>query len=81
MDDAFAGLSVEHRAVLVLHYYVGMSIAEIATTLGIPYGTVGSRLHYGLRSLRAAFGVGGESRSVDEDRVEDHPLFTREGSR
>lgn len=57
LDQAFRTLSVDHRAVVVLHYYVGMSIAEIAATLDVPYGTVGSRLHYALRSMRTAFGL------------------------
>ncbi len=50
----FAGLTPEHRAVLVLRYYVGLTIPEIAESLGIPVGTATSRLHYGLREMRAA---------------------------
>jgi RNA polymerase sigma-70 factor (ECF subfamily) len=50
--DALAGLSPEHRAVIVAAYYEGRPAAEIARTLGVPEGTVKSRLHYGLRSLR-----------------------------
>jgi RNA polymerase sigma-70 factor (ECF subfamily) len=49
----FAGLTPEHRAVLVLRYYVGLTIPEIAETLRIPVGTATSRLHYGLREMRA----------------------------
>jgi RNA polymerase sigma-70 factor (ECF subfamily) len=55
MAAAFSRLSPEHRAVLVLHYYAGLPVAEVAETLGIPLGTAGSRLHYAARSLRAAF--------------------------
>jgi len=54
LERAFGRLSPEHRAVLVLHYFVGLSVAEVAETLGLPAGTVGSRLHYAIRSLRAA---------------------------
>ena len=49
----FAGLSAEHRAVLVLRFYVGLTVPEIAETLAIPVGTATSRLHYGLRAMRA----------------------------
>jgi RNA polymerase sigma-70 factor (ECF subfamily) len=50
----FAGLTPEHRAILVLRYYVGLTIPEIAESLGIPVGTATSRLHYGLREMRAS---------------------------
>jgi len=54
VGDALATLSPEHRAVVVGAYYGGQSVAELATELGIPAGTVKSRLHYGLRALRLA---------------------------
>jgi RNA polymerase sigma-70 factor (ECF subfamily) len=38
-------LDADHRTVVVLHYYQDMSIAEIASLLEIPAGTVKSRLH------------------------------------
>lgn len=55
MEAAFGQLTPEHRAVVVLHYFVGLPLTEIAETLGLPVGTVASRLHYAVRSLRAAF--------------------------
>lgn len=55
MERAFRHLTPEHRAVLVLRYFIGQPISEVAETLGIPVGTAGSRLHYAVRSLRAAF--------------------------
>jgi DNA-directed RNA polymerase specialized sigma24 family protein len=42
----------------VLHYYVGLPLADIAEILGIPYGTVGSRLHYALQHMRTSLGHG-----------------------
>ena len=54
VERGFRHLSPEHRAVLVLHYYLGLTLGEIADTLDISPGTVGSRLHYAMRSLRAA---------------------------
>ena len=50
--EALTRLSPEHRAVLVECYYGGRSVAEAARHLGIPEGTVKSRAHYALRSLR-----------------------------
>jgi RNA polymerase sigma-70 factor (ECF subfamily) len=54
LDRAFRRLSVEQRAVFVLHHHVGLPLTEIAETLGIPAGTARSRLHYATRVLRAA---------------------------
>jgi RNA polymerase sigma-70 factor (ECF subfamily) len=58
LDRALRALSVEHRTVVVLHHYVGLPLGEIAEILGIPYGTVGSRLHTATRALRASIGAG-----------------------
>ena len=54
LDRAFAELSPEHRAVLVLRYHADLTLAQIAEVLEIPMGTVGSRLHHASRHLRAA---------------------------
>lgn len=62
IGDALAGLSAEHRAVVVKAYYGGLSTAELAAELGIPEGTVKSRLHYGLRALRLALQEKGVTR-------------------
>jgi RNA polymerase sigma-70 factor (ECF subfamily) len=61
---ALRELSVDHRTVVVLHHYAGMPVGEIADILGVPYGTVGSRLHHATRALRAAISAG--ERSVIE---------------
>ena len=53
MERAFRALTPEHRAVLVLRFYVGLPVSDIAETLRIPLGTAASRLHYALRDLRA----------------------------
>lgn len=50
--DALARLAPAHREVLVECFYWGRSVAEAATRLGIPPGTVKSRTHYALRSLK-----------------------------
>jgi len=49
---ALAALSNEHREVLLLRFVDGLSLAEIASVLGIPLGTVKSRLHNALGTLR-----------------------------
>jgi RNA polymerase sigma-70 factor (ECF subfamily) len=50
----FERLTPEQRTLIVLHYYVGLPIAETADVLGIPAGTVKSRLHRATQRLRAA---------------------------
>jgi RNA polymerase sigma-70 factor, ECF subfamily len=47
-------LRPEQRAILVLHYYLGMSTSAIGETLGVPHGTARSRLHAALSAMRAA---------------------------
>ena len=54
LDRAFARLTVEHRAVLVLSHYLELTGPEIARVLDIPPGTVKSRTFHALRALRAA---------------------------
>lgn len=51
--DALRALSEPHRRVVVETHYFGRSIKETAELLGVPEGTVKSRLYYGLRALRA----------------------------
>jgi len=46
-------LPTEQRATVVLVYYLDLSLPEAAATLGIPVGTVKSRLHRALQSLHA----------------------------
>ncbi|HET8680517.1 MAG TPA: sigma-70 family RNA polymerase sigma factor [Micromonosporaceae bacterium] len=52
--EALARLSPAHREVLLECFYRGRSVAEAAARLGVPPGTVKSRTHYALRSLRLA---------------------------
>ena len=52
--DALAALTPEHRAALVHTYYAGRTVTEAAVVLGIPPGTVKSRVFYALRALRLA---------------------------
>ena len=54
LERAFKRLSIDHRAVVVLHHYLDMPLEQVADALDIPVGTAASRLHYALRGLRAA---------------------------
>ena len=51
---ALAGLSEAHRAVLVHVYLLDRTVPETAAALGLPEGTVKSRVHYALRAVREA---------------------------
>jgi RNA polymerase sigma-70 factor (ECF subfamily) len=53
LERAFTRLSAEHRAVIVLTYYGGLTGAEAAAALNVAPGTIASRLHHALRQLRA----------------------------
>jgi RNA polymerase sigma-70 factor (ECF subfamily) len=59
VDRALAVLEPEWRAIVVLHFYLGMPLPEVAGTLGIPVGTAKSRLHRSLALLRASVGTSG----------------------
>jgi RNA polymerase sigma-70 factor (ECF subfamily) len=50
--EAVESLGEKHRLVVILRYYAGLSNEEIARTLGIPSGTVRSRLHIARQRLR-----------------------------
>jgi RNA polymerase sigma-70 factor (ECF subfamily) len=54
VSDALATLAPAHREALLHTYYAGRTVTEAATVLGIPVGTVKSRVFYGLRALKLA---------------------------
>jgi RNA polymerase sigma-70 factor (ECF subfamily) len=54
MADAISGLPTKQRAAIVLMYYLDMSEVEIATTMGVPRGTVKWRLHAARHRLQLA---------------------------
>jgi len=61
LERGFQRLSMEHRAVLVLRLYLGLSLEETATTIGIPVGTAKSRLHYATEAMRDALAADARS--------------------
>jgi len=54
LDRAFSRLSTEHRTVIVLVHYMGLSLAETAESIGVPLGTVQSRLSRATQAMRGA---------------------------
>lgn len=54
ITDALGALTEAHREVIVETYLKGRTVAEVAAELGIPDGTVKSRVFYALRSLKIA---------------------------
>ncbi len=60
--EGLSSLSPEHREVLELVFYQGLSLAEVAEVTKRPVGTVKSRLSYAKTQLRAALGRGGHRR-------------------
>jgi len=60
LTEAMAALDARQRAVLVLRYFNDLSYDEVAKALGIPLGTVKSRINHALKALRAKLaGEGG----------------------
>lgn len=53
LDRALRALQPDWRAIVVLHYYLGMPLPEVAADLGIPLGTAKSRLHRAMSVLRS----------------------------
>ncbi len=54
VEEALRQLGEEHRRVLIETYYRARPYAEVASELGVPEGTVKSRVYYALRALRLA---------------------------
>ncbi|MEO5885342.1 MAG: RNA polymerase sigma factor [Candidatus Limnocylindrales bacterium] len=68
LERGFQRLTAEQRAVLVFHHYVGLPLPEIAERLGLPLGTVKSRMHHAKRALRA--GLEADARtSMSQERT------------
>ncbi len=66
LDRALRRLEPEWRAVVVLHYYLGMPLPDVAVALGVPLGTAKSRLHRSLGLMRSTI--------VDLDRASITPV-------
>jgi RNA polymerase sigma factor (sigma-70 family) len=54
LERGFRRLGPDQRTVIVLHYYLGLPVHEVAATLGVPLGTAKARLHRSIKEMRAA---------------------------
>jgi RNA polymerase sigma-70 factor (ECF subfamily) len=54
LERAFGRLTIDQRVVIVLHFHLDMTLEQVAKTLGIPKGTVNSRLSRAMRVMRTA---------------------------
>ena|SRR5437870_4787399 len=61
LERGFRRLDAEQRTVLVLHYYLGLSLDEASDVLGVRPGTIRSRLHRAIEAMRA--GLEADARS------------------
>ena len=62
LDDAFERLTADHRVALALRYYEDLTVDQIAERIGVPTGTVKSRIHFAIERMRAALGDDGRPR-------------------
>jgi RNA polymerase sigma-70 factor (ECF subfamily) len=58
VDAVMRRLDERGRSIVVLHYFLGMPLSEVATCLGLPIGTVKSRLHRSLGDMRSEANAG-----------------------
>jgi RNA polymerase sigma-70 factor (ECF subfamily) len=64
LDRGFRRLPPEQRAILTMHHYLGYEPAKIADVLGVPAGTIRSRLHHAHRAMRAAIDADARATAV-----------------
>ena len=69
LERAFQRLDLDERAIVVLHHLEGHPLTSIADTLGLPVGTVKSKLHRSLQTLRAALQADARVISIDRERI------------
>lgn len=67
VERAFRRLPLEQRTVLVLQHHLAMTHSEIADALGLPLGTVKSRIRYATSAMRAALDA--EERGATRERT------------
>ena len=77
VERALARLDPEHRALVVMHYYLGYPLPEAAATLGISLPAAKSRLHRAMEGLRRVLAADGPATA----RPEAPPRVDLEGGR
>ena len=68
VERALRRLDPDSRAVVVVHYFLGLPLSQTAETLGLRVGTVKSRLHRALQAMRADIELGSGSETVELPR-------------
>ncbi len=68
LDRAFRRLTLEQRAVVVFHHYLDLPVTEVAERVGVPVGTVKSRLFHATRALRASLEADARAQPTHEER-------------
>ncbi|MEP7378581.1 MAG: RNA polymerase sigma factor [Chloroflexota bacterium] len=69
LERAFRRLTLEQRTVLVFHHYLGLTVLEVAERIGVPVGTVKSRLHYATTALRGSLEADSRVPSASQERL------------
>jgi RNA polymerase sigma-70 factor, ECF subfamily len=69
LERGFRRLSLDHRAVVVTHYYLDLTIEDTAEALGISVGTAKSRLNRAMANLRLALHADIDARRADREAV------------
>jgi RNA polymerase sigma-70 factor (ECF subfamily) len=69
LERAFRRLTVQQRAILIFHHYLGLSISEVADRIDIPVGTAKSRLHHATRALRASVDADTRATADPQERL------------
>ena len=68
LERGFRRLSPDQHALIALHFYVGLPLQDTADALGLPLGTVKSRLHRTLQELRANLAAEARGSRLPEGR-------------
>jgi RNA polymerase sigma-70 factor, ECF subfamily len=68
LERGFRRLDTEQRSILVLHFYLGLRLTEVAEVLGVPVGTAKSRLHRATQTMRAALEADARSPLLNRGR-------------
>ncbi len=66
LERGFRRLSIDHRAVVVMHYYLDLTIEDSAQALGISVGTAKSRLNRAMTQLRIALHSDVDARNASQ---------------
>jgi RNA polymerase sigma-70 factor (ECF subfamily) len=69
IERAFRRLTLEQRAVVAFHHYLGLPLPDVAERLGIPLGTAKSRLHHATAALRASLEADDRTPAMSQGRL------------